>query len=208
MSIRSAVSIERLLLRWAATGLALALCAPVSFAVPITWTLNGIVFNDGGTAMGSFSYDAATNTLSDIMITTTPGSIRSGATYTSALDIMTAPEEELSFITPPPPIQENASQRLTIMLDEPLSDAGGTIDIAFVTELTCLQGLGCSFFTGSEPGLDLRFDFPSEGFVTTLPPDNGEVPEPAALTLLGLGLLIFAVWRRRKPRDKERRQGH
>lgn len=47
-------------------GLCIGLvCAPGAFAFPVTWTLSGATFNDGGTATGSFVYDADTNTLSN-----------------------------------------------------------------------------------------------------------------------------------------------
>ena len=53
-------------------------------AAPVTWTLDGVAFDDGGTASGSFVYDAATNTYSAISITTTAGSSRPGASYAFA----------------------------------------------------------------------------------------------------------------------------
>ncbi|HME10445.1 MAG TPA: hypothetical protein VKG25_25555 [Bryobacteraceae bacterium] len=49
---------------------------------PIAYTLVGVQFNDGGAAFGSFIYDPATNVYSNVNITTTTGSVRSGATYT------------------------------------------------------------------------------------------------------------------------------
>ena len=49
-------------------------------ATPITWTVSA-AFPDGGTAAGSFVYDADFNTYSSINITTTAGSVRPGATY-------------------------------------------------------------------------------------------------------------------------------
>ena len=50
-------------------------------ATPLVWTLTGVTFTDGGTASGSFMYDPATNTYSNVNITTTTGSVRTGATY-------------------------------------------------------------------------------------------------------------------------------
>jgi hypothetical protein len=50
-------------------------------AVPVEWTLNGFTFVGGGTASGSFVYDADTNTYSSVNITTTPGTL-AGASYT------------------------------------------------------------------------------------------------------------------------------
>jgi len=50
-------------------------------AAPVTWTVQG-TFTDGGTVSGTFTYDAATNTYTNVHITTTTGSVRTGATYT------------------------------------------------------------------------------------------------------------------------------
>jgi len=50
-------------------------------AVPMRYNLVGVQFNDGGTASGSFAYDPATNLYSNVNITTTTGTARTGATY-------------------------------------------------------------------------------------------------------------------------------
>src|SRR5260370_9871267 len=64
------------------TLLALSVFSVYASASPVLWTLVGVAFNDGGTASGSFVYDANTNTYSSINMTTTAGSVRtSGATY-------------------------------------------------------------------------------------------------------------------------------
>jgi hypothetical protein len=43
-----------------------AVLAPmqIAHATPLQWTLDNFTFSDGGTAMGSFIYDADTNTYS------------------------------------------------------------------------------------------------------------------------------------------------
>lgn len=50
-------------------------------AAPVLWTLSGVAFSDGGTASGSFVYDADANTYSSINITTTAGSVRGSAVH-------------------------------------------------------------------------------------------------------------------------------
>jgi len=50
-------------------------------AGPITWTLQGVTFADGGTASGSFVFDATADVYSSINITTTVGSVLGGSTY-------------------------------------------------------------------------------------------------------------------------------
>ena len=66
-------------------GLAALACMMVfgpltAHAVPVEWTLSGFNFVGGGTASGSFVYDADTNTYSSVNITTTAGTI-AGAAY-------------------------------------------------------------------------------------------------------------------------------
>jgi hypothetical protein len=66
-----------------------SLCVLVAFcavsnpawAAGILWTLQGVQFDDGGTASGSFVYDPQTNTFSDVNITTTAGTTRGGDVY-------------------------------------------------------------------------------------------------------------------------------
>jgi len=70
-------------------------------AFPITWVLQGVTFNDGGTASGSFAYDDVTNTYSNVNITTTAvsGSLP-GATYT--FTIFSPSSTHIDFVTVAP----------------------------------------------------------------------------------------------------------
>ena len=52
-----------------------------ALAAPIEWTLQNVSFSDGGTAFGSFVYDADTNIYSAVDITTTSGTALSGTAY-------------------------------------------------------------------------------------------------------------------------------
>lgn len=55
--------------------------ATAASATPLIWTLNGLAFDDGGTASGSFVYDADSNHFSAVNLTTTAGSNLPGATF-------------------------------------------------------------------------------------------------------------------------------
>src|ERR1700675_4810941 len=66
--------------RLAFFALSLFLIASAS-GFPTTYTLVGVTFDDGGTASGFFTFDPVTNLYSDVNVTTTTGSARSGATY-------------------------------------------------------------------------------------------------------------------------------
>ncbi len=48
-------------------------CLTNASAIPVTWTLSGMTFDDGGTASGYFIYDADTDTLSDSSISVAGG---------------------------------------------------------------------------------------------------------------------------------------
>ncbi len=78
------VSENRNMVRIGIAILLLAALAGIASATPVTWTLSGVAFSGGGTASGSFVYDADTNTYSSVNITTTTGGTRSGATYIAA----------------------------------------------------------------------------------------------------------------------------
>jgi hypothetical protein len=72
--------------------LVLLLLTTAANAQPLTWFLDGVKFDDGGTARGSFNFDPDAGTpcstgaspcgrFSNVHITTTTGSTRTGATY-------------------------------------------------------------------------------------------------------------------------------
>ena len=65
----------RFLLAFCLLGLVMAQAAPINYQ------LVGVVFNDGGTATGYFTFDPTTGVYSNVNITTTTGSSRTGATY-------------------------------------------------------------------------------------------------------------------------------
>ena len=50
-------------------------------ALPITWTVSDVVFDDGGTLNGIFVYDADANVYTDINLTTTAGTTLPGDVY-------------------------------------------------------------------------------------------------------------------------------
>ncbi len=63
-------------------------------AFPLIYTLVGVTFSDGATASGTFTYDADTGVYSNINISTTTATVRSGATYTmKGASVFSAPYE-------------------------------------------------------------------------------------------------------------------
>jgi PEP-CTERM motif len=158
-------------------------------AVPLTWTLNG-TFIGGGTASGSFVYDADGAGFLGIALTTS-----SGRTYTQ---FQGAGTQGLVFL------QSGVTAGVsTIALNlqgislSLLTNSGGILQVnpiggfAGFAEFRCLSGTGCRGGAGSgitnwEPG------------ASTLTSIAASVPEPGTLALLGLGLVGLSVSSRRK----------
>jgi len=164
--------------------LAIAILAlpAIASADGLTWTINNVTFNDGGTASGSFNYDATTNAFSAINVTTTPGTLESGSTYNSLLspffnnNYVLALGPDLTTIT-----DFTGSSILGFFFTggNGLTNLGG-IEPVQVLEISCLDSACNNSVT--------RFDV-GGGTVST--------PEPATLFLLGAGLIGLALIRRR-----------
>jgi hypothetical protein len=156
----------------------------------LTWTLNNVTFNDGGTSVGSFVYDADTNLFSNFNISVAGGDI------TLFPPFMYSPAT--SFLRPPLDatdlsLTSNDLQRtLFMMFEQPLTNAGGSILVQNPAGLG-----GDAEFSGTSP------PFGHRGFTagTVDAPNAPTIPEPSTLTLFGSGILAMLgyVWRRRNP---------
>jgi sugar lactone lactonase YvrE len=149
----------------------LAVLAPYARATQVTWTLHNVTFNDGGTASGSFVYNADTNTYSSVNIVTSGGSI-TGSTYISPFptSAILAPSKTaiyastLSTVTVP-----TSSPFLGLFFVSALTDAGGTVNISALEEGTCNSN--CS---ESRVGFSGSVSAASPATITT--PTSGTVP--------------------------------
>lgn len=98
-------------------------------AVPVTWYLSQVTLSDGGRAVGSFVYDADSQTFGPINVQTTPGPTTANATgaiaggnYNEATPLFAAP---VSFLS-----KGNAGTRiLTLLTPNTLTNAGGTVQL-------------------------------------------------------------------------------
>lgn len=158
------------------TNLLVLVFLPAStWADGITWTVNNITLNDGGMVSGSFTYDAATNLYSSPDVTSTAGSLFSGAVYTSVTDAIFSNSTVLG-LGPNPTNTSNFTGEtfLELMFLNPLTNAGGT-DSVFAVEFICTDA-ACS--------APIERTSLSGAVVTT--------PEPSTALLLMIALLSLA----------------
>jgi len=172
----------------AALGLLVLLSLPsIASADGATWTLSGVTFDDGGTASGSFTYDATTNKYTLISVTTTAGTLLSGASYNSLSPCCLDSDTGLAF--GPNVADFTNTPALFLLFSAPLTNAGGTISLMF------------GFL---DPSLDSAEDFCTNSDCTALSErlvTGGEVvgvpstavAEPSAISLLIVGLIVLLV---------------
>jgi hypothetical protein len=159
-----------------------------------------VTFGDGGSASGSFVYDASTNTYSSVNITTTTGSVRNGATYTF---VCTAPcngvtpgNQQVLNLTASSSSDLTGTPGFALFFQQGLTNLGGTLLITSGQEATCNNA------TCSAPGAPARFTGIAAS-VSAVPPPLRQVPTLSEIGLAGLSLVLafagaFAALRRRK----------
>jgi hypothetical protein len=180
-------------IRFAAKSLSAAVLlmwGAAATAMPITWVLKDVMFADGGTATGSFVFDADPGVFSNIDITTSVnGSF--GAVYGTPNPVSPGNSTLLIALAAFPPLASDLTgvPALALNFSTALTNLGGTIDIiprqpGFSFEAQCASP-SCSGPTG--PLRDV-----TSGQVTT------SVPEPGTLALFGLSLAGIGAMRRKR----------
>jgi hypothetical protein len=165
----------------AAIAVTLAVGALPAKASIIDWTLENVTFDDGGSASGTFSTDSTTGGVIDFDITTTAGTTLGGAVYDASTSILYAN----NYFTPNSFVLATNNGNLSPYLE-----------LAFVNALTG-PGVDSLVLGGFIAGSWECNDCSPSRFVV-----SGEavsdVPEPASLALLSMGLIGFGAARRRK----------
>ena len=157
----------------------LVLVTSLASAAPVRWSLEDVVFDDGGTAFGSFTYDAATNEYSDIDVATTSGTVATGGYYDICNEFFCAGSVSDSLVVFG--MSTDISKWFVISFDGSLSDSGDIVQISTGPTSTgpcqnsSCESLGRNVVSGSVSA----------------------VPVPAAVWLFGSALAGLG-WLRRK----------
>ena len=174
----------------------LAFVAAQAVAAPLTWVLSGITFSDGGTASGSFVYDANTNTYSSVNITTIAGSVRTtGATYhfVCGQDVPScngvSPSAGFNLNLTSAAANQTGLPGFALFFSSALTNAGGSVSVTG-------EEANCSNSTCTAPVSPERSI--TGGSVSTVAVPA--TPAPSSVLLVSAGLLFagfYAWWARR-----------
>ncbi len=172
--------------------------ASTANAVPIKWTLIDIVFDDGGTATGSFVYDAETDTYSNIRISTTSGDVGTAANLQhrcTAAPCIAFPAD-LIFMSAANQTNMTNLPYINFMLDAPPPNVPTTLAAVPVATATC-SNTNCS---GNLDDTRMAFAGALVGSLYVAPTAPASVPvlDQWGLMLLASLLGGLTFWRQRR----------
>lgn len=170
-------------------ALILAVFAGSAQATPILWTLDDVEFDDGGTATGTFLYDADTDIYSAISVTTTVGTTLPGEFYQfHNPDVFSDADGLLGLTTIANPV--GGTPAFNINLESALTNAGGTVVLLTLPPPAAFEG-----FCFNDPCTGFQGTFRA---VTSGTVFAQAVPEPSSALLFPVGLAIWARALRRR----------
>jgi len=174
-------------------------CVTSSQASLVTWTLDDVTFDDGGIAIGSFVFDANSNSVIDWNLSASGGleGIFPEFNYTPAtvqevgvFDTRAGGQSFQFFVDPFALGGTSESRLLSLTTDVLLTNAGGTVTL--LTQII----VGGKFWQSVECYNCTPFRFIVSG---SLSDSSSAVPVPAAVWLFGTGILgLIGFSKRRK----------
>ncbi len=171
----------------------MAFASGPALAVPLLWTLNDVTFNGGGTASGSFRFDADTASYSDVSVTTA-----GGGSLDASFDFAAEGDADfLNLLNEGDGPDFNGAPTLRLRFLDLLTDAGGEVGLQLNSFFTGAAGCGnadCSIVLSS-----LQGQFVSGSVIREA---VAQVPEPGSLVMLMLGLGLLGLKRRNEARNK------
>jgi hypothetical protein len=169
------------------TLLGVILLSASAFAFPRTWTLSGVTFGDGGSATGSLTYDADTNTYSGINVTSTAGSvILTGATFNFFSNGF-APGAGGVLVNASNAPDLTGTRAFAIIFNPPLTDVLTSTSVIGSQEASC-NNATC---TGPTPPSRFVTAGSAAAAVSVVPTLSAPMLALLGLALLGAGLFLL-----------------
>ena len=171
------------------TGVSALILATSVSAAPIVWTFSDVVFDDGGTLTGSYTYDADFNTISSHNVITTAGSTLVFDTdYALATVIPYADGFDMN--------KHSYINILSVVTDGYINDGTGRLAYTLIGSVEVWNG-GRKARCGKTTPCITRHVVSGNLTSNGVPPS---VPVPAAAWLFGSGLVGLIGVARRKAR--------
>ncbi|MGH9487004.1 MAG: PEP-CTERM sorting domain-containing protein [Terriglobales bacterium] len=174
-----------------AVAIAAALLPARARAGALTWQLNGVTFADGGTATGSFSYDAASNSMTAWSISTSGGDTADFPAFTFN------PSNSFFLFEGYPTAAPWSYVFSTDQVYSAYSDENLFFSINPAAQLTDAGG-DISILTNNDPFSIEFYDCYPSRFMTAGTVSALATPEPATWLLLASGLLGLGVHERKR----------
>ena len=176
-------------------------------ATPLVWTFAGTQTGDGGVVTGSFSYDADTNSFSNINVTLTGGTVAPPITSNPSItfhyvgdvglgDTYNSNSGNVLFVNHPDTGNLIGDVDLYFNFLSPMTNAGGVINI---------DGLAVD----SSPEIAVCSDATCDNINTAFGHSDGSnqpgviyAPEPTSITLFGSAMVGLVARARRRARNR------
>lgn len=175
-------------IQWAGWMAAVVLMAGpgAAWAVPVQWTLESTDVGGGGTASGTFTYDADTGIYSNVKLSITGGTTWPAVTFTERQVVAAWPGYVHFFSAP---VNGDFTDEPVLIIEAPaFTNAGGSVSFAVGTG-RCLN-VGCSARESFERDARLVGQLP--GSTPTSIPTLSEWGLFGLSSLMALGALVHA----------------
>lgn len=183
-----------------AGALGLSAIGTTANAVPVQWTLSGVVTGLGNSITGSFVFDADTNLYSKVSLVTSGGTWVPSTTWTYVVTNTISPSNSTFLqVVNAPASQTNLTGEDTFFMafQNALTNTGGTVNMGYMAEGTC-DVAGCwRLNTYPGPGITGN-DTKAIGAFIGVPVAAVPEPETYGMMLAGLGVLVCLATRRNR----------
>lgn len=164
-------------------------------AVEVVWYLDGVTFDDGSTAEGSFTFDADSNTYSAFNITTTPGTI---VTETYSFDLIhptiigCSNSDTLFCVVSSAEAPLSTGDGLLQLVYDNLTNAGGTVNLGNATQFGVCSTDACGSWV--QPSQRRTSGQLTSNAPPQIPPPTESIAAPVpTLSIYGLGLTVLGL---------------